>query len=339
MPLPTPTYTPRPTSTPTGAQITAKVRPAVVLIQTPVGSGSGTIIDSSGHILTNHHVISGYTNVNVRIEDAYTLTGFVVGFDESKDIAIVKVNAGSRRLTFVPLSTRRPDDGEEIITIGYPKSSVLSGGSSTTQGVVSATRYFLGQIVIQIDAPINPGNSGGAAIDREGRFIGIPTSKLRDADNIGFLVPGFDVASQIQQLKSGFRFAFPTPTPFPTATPRPTSTPWPSPTPAPSARDHFLQGDFYYTSGQNYLAFAEYDLAIRLSTIPIAAYYNNRGNVYHTLGLYREAVDDYTQAVQISGGNEAIYYGNRPNAWYYLGMYTQMNGDSDAACRLDPIYC
>jgi hypothetical protein len=319
--------------------MTERARPSIVRINTPNSAGSGTIIDSNGYILTNYHVVSGYSNVDVRVEDAYTVTGTVVGFDESKDIAIVRINAGSRLLRSLPLSNRRPQDGEEIITIGYPESYILSGGTTTTRGVVSATRNYFGQTLIQIDAPINPGNSGGAAIDREGRFIGIPTLKLIDADNIGFLVPGFDIAGQIQQLKGGYRFAFPTQTPFPTATPRPTSTPRPTPTPAPSAYDHFLQGDFYYTSGQYYLALSEYNSAIILSPGQNPAYYNNRGNVYYSLGFYREAVDDYTQAVQISGGADAIYYNNRAGAWFYLGMYTQMNIDDDIACRLDPKYC
>ena len=177
-----------------------------------VGNGSGTIIDSSGHILTNYHVVSGYSSVNVRIEDAYTVSGVVVGFDQLKDIAIVKINVGSRRLTFVTLSSRRPALGEEITTIGYPRVDLvgLLGGSTLTRGSISAIRPLSGQTVIQTDAPINPGNSGGAAFDREERFIGIPTSNFVEADDIGFLVTGFDIANQIQQLKNGYRFSFTT---------------------------------------------------------------------------------------------------------------------------------
>jgi len=277
----------------------------------------------------------------VRIDDSYTVSGTVLGFDQLKDIAIVRVNVGSRSLTFVPLFDRRPDLGEEITTIGYPLVSLvgLQGESTLTRGAVSAIRPINGQTVIQTDAPINPGNSGGAAFDRIGRFIGIPTSKLEEANDFGFLVPGFDIASQIQQLKRGYRLAFPTPTPFPTATPRPTSTPRPTPTPRLSDYDHYLQAEFYYDTKQYLLAISEYTSAINLSSVLDSAYYNNRGNAYYVLGYYREAVDDYTQAVQISGGTSAIHFGNRANAWYYLGMYTQMNADLDSACRLDPAYC
>jgi len=328
-PRPTPTSTPRPTSTPTFAQVTAKVRNAVVRIETPVAMGSGTIINSGGDILTNYHVIKGYNIVNVRINDAAPVTGIVVGFDELKDIALINVQF--RPLTFIPLSSRRPDIGEEIITIGYPLD--LRGSSTTTRGVVSAIRRIAGQTFIQTDAAINPGNSGGAAIDRYGRFIGIPTSMLDEAANIGFLLPGFNVAGFIQQLRGGYRYALPTPTPFPTATP------WPTATPPPSASDHFLQADFYYDTCQYYLAISEYSLAISQSPYLYQSYFNNRGNAYYLLGLYSQAVDDYTQAVQISGGTSGIHYNNRANAWYHLGMYEQMNADIAEACRLDPQYC
>jgi len=144
--------------------------------------------------------------VNVRIEDSYSVIGVVVGFDKLKDIAIVKVSVGQRELTFVPLSNRRPNIGEEITTIGYPRVDLvgLQGGSTLTSGSISAIRELLGQTLIQTDAAINPGNSGGAAFDREGRFIGIPTAKFDQADNFGFLVPGFDIADLIPLLKVGF---------------------------------------------------------------------------------------------------------------------------------------
>ena len=198
--LPQATSTPRPTPTPTFAQVSARVRNAIVRIETPVGSGSGTIINSAGEILTNNHVVSGYSNVNVLINDAVTVPGVVVGFHELIDVAIV--NVGYRPLTFMPLSTRRPIIGEEITTIGYPRVDLvgIQGGSTLTRGIVSAIRVVAGQTFIQTDAAINPGNSGGAAIDRDGNCIGIPTTKFLEADNFGLLVPGFDVSNLVQQL-------------------------------------------------------------------------------------------------------------------------------------------
>ncbi|MDA0263504.1 MAG: trypsin-like peptidase domain-containing protein [Chloroflexi bacterium] len=336
IPAPTSTALPKATSTPTFAEVTARVQDAIVRIETPASRGSGTIIDSSGYILTNYHVVSGYSYVDIRIEDSYTLLGTVVGFDELKDIAIVKVEPFFRTLKYLTLSNRRPAVNEEITTIGYPLG--LTGESTTTRGVVSAIRQLNGQTVIQTDAAINPGNSGGAAVDRDGKLIGIPTSKL-EADNIGFLVPSFDIANQIPVLKGGFKYALVTPTPFPTATPRPTSTPWPSPTPAMSAYEHFMEAEFLYNSQQYYQALIEYSRAIEQTAVPDSAYYNNRGNVYYVLGFYHEAVDDYTQAVQISGGTSAINFVNRSYAWQQLGRNAAAEADITSACRLDTKYC
>lgn len=217
--LPQATSTPRPTPTPTFSQVTTRIRNAIVRIDTPDGTGSGTIINSGGDILTNYHVIKGFNTVSVRINDAVTVTGIVVGFHELLDIAIV--NVGFRPLTFMPLSNRRPDIGEEITTIGYPRVDLVGslGGSTVTRGIVSAIRRIDGQMFIQTDAAINPGNSGGAAIDRYGNFVGIPTAKFIEADNFGLLIPGFDIGGRILQLKSGFRLALPTPTPVPLPTP------------------------------------------------------------------------------------------------------------------------
>ena len=290
------------------------------------GSGSGTLIDGNGNILTNYHVIAGFSSVEVYLGDRYVGAASVVGYHDLLDLAIVQIGAERSSLTPIPISRSEPMSGDEIITIGYPLG--MSGESTVTVGVVSAFRNVDGQRYLQTDAAINPGNSGGAALDRHGNLVGVPTWMYM-VENIGFLIPLREMANTIEQLKRGSR----------TVALPPTPTPRPTPTPAPSAYDHFLQADFYYDTAQYYLALSEYNLAIILSPVQYASYFNNRGNVYYMLGLYSEAVDDYTQAVQISGGTDAIYYKNRSNAWFYLGMYTQMNSDGDAACRLDPTYC
>ncbi len=304
----------------------------VRLVDAYGGSGSGTLIDGNGNILTNYHVIAGFSSVEVYLGDRYVGAASVVGYHDLLDLAIVQINTGRSSLTPIPISRSEPMSGDEIITIGYPLG--MSGESTVTVGVVSAFRNVDGQRYLQTDAAINPGNSGGAALDRHGNLVGVPTWMYM-VENIGFLIPLREMANTIEQLKRGSRTVALPPTP----TPRPTPTPWPTPTPSPSAYDHFLQADFYYDTGQYYLALSEYNLAIILSPVQYASYFNNRGNVYYMLGLYSEAVDDYTQAVQISGGTNAIFYKNRSNAWFYLGMYTQMNSDGDAACRLDPTYC
>jgi hypothetical protein len=174
------------------------VRSAVVRIETPVGMGSGTIINSQGIILTNYHVVQGYDTVTVTIEDQHRTDGTVVGYDDGLDLAVVKIEPGS--WNHVPISLIRPSVGDEIFTIGYARGFDLLGESTVTRGSVSAFRPESRHTMIQTDAAINPGNSGGAAFTMDGRFFAVPTSKLRDSENLGFLVGLFSVASDITRL-------------------------------------------------------------------------------------------------------------------------------------------
>ena len=190
------------------------------------GSGSGTLIDGNGNILTNYHVIEGFSSVQVYLSDRYVGAASVVGYHDLLDLAIVQINAGRSSLTPIPISRLEPMSGDEIITIGYPLG--MSGESTVTVGVVSAFRNVDGQRYLQTDAAINPGNSGGAALDRHGNLVGVPTW-MYNVENIGFLIPLREMANTIEQLKRGSRTVAlpPTPTPRPTPTPTPTRTPVP----------------------------------------------------------------------------------------------------------------
>ena len=156
------------------------------------------MINSQGIILTNYHVIKGYDTVTVTIEDRHRTKGTVVAYDDGLDLAMVKIEAGS--WTFVPISFDRPSVGDDIFAIGYPVGFVLVGESTVTRGSVSAFRPEPRHTMIQTDAAINPGNSGGAAFTSDGRFIGVPTSKLRNAENLGFLIGLFSVSGDITRL-------------------------------------------------------------------------------------------------------------------------------------------
>lgn len=354
--LPQPTSTPRPTPTPTFAQVTARVRNAVVQIETPEGTGSGTVINSDGDILTNYHVISGYDTVKVRINDSVMVTGVVRGFDERIDVAII--NVGYRPLTFIPLSSRRPVIGEEITTIGYPRVDLvgLQGGSTLTRGIVSAIRQVSGQTVIQTDAAINPGNSGGAAIDREGNFIGIPTAKFIEADDFGLLVPGFDITGAVAQLRTGYRYALPPPTPSPT----------PTPTPAPFL--HLDEGIRLYNLGQFVEAIDRFTRSIEAgehdgayswrgaSLYQIANYEAasadlrkalllepNDVELHRWLGLtmfesrlYASAIAEFDQVIFGSFYPTAADYDNRAAAYYAIEQWRQAIDDYSQAIRLEP---
>lgn len=165
-------------------------------IETPEGTGSGTIITSDGIILTNYHVVKGYDRVTIRVENQRSIEGTVVGYDVGLDLAVVKIEGGPWR--YLPISTHRPSVGDEILAIGYPLG--LPGQSTVTKGLVSAFRPETRLTWIQTDAAINPGNSGGTAITSDGRFIGVPTKKATRGENIGFLIGLFSVAGDITRL-------------------------------------------------------------------------------------------------------------------------------------------
>ena len=133
-----------------------RVRGAVVRIETPVGVGSGTIINADGVILTNYHVVEGYDTVTVKIGSRQIEVGTVVGYDVELDLAVIELGRGP--WPFLPISADRPAVGEEILTLGYPLG--LAGESTVTKGLVSAFRPETRFTWIQTDAAINPGNSG-----------------------------------------------------------------------------------------------------------------------------------------------------------------------------------
>jgi len=215
-------------SAPTISEIVEQNRAAVVRIQTADGSGSGTLITSEGHILTNWHVIDGYSTVNVLVQDKTKHRGQVLGFDERLDLAVVKIHG--RNLPFLDIDTSRPSVGEEVIVIGYPRAEILHGEARVTRGIVSGFEQINGGARVQTDAAMNPGNSGGAVLNSEGKFIGVPTWAVKDGENIGFFTGFFEAGNAIARLKAGTWVVSTTPTPVPA----PTQTTWPTPTPRPT---------------------------------------------------------------------------------------------------------
>jgi serine protease Do len=181
-------------------QVVKSVSPAVVTIADGSGLGSGVIIDGkSGIILTNNHVIAGAAGglVEVKLKNARTLRGRVLGTDPIVDIAVVKVNATGLPQAVIGDSDKL-DVGESAIAIGAP----LGLEQTVTHGVVSALNRKISpdaiEGYIQTDAAINPGNSGGPLLDSQGRVIGINSAVLRgnEAQSLGFAVP-INVARQV----------------------------------------------------------------------------------------------------------------------------------------------
>ena len=235
-PTPTlvPTATPTPTPVPTKAPevslslMVKQVRPAVVRIQTRVGSGSGVIFDTqgqTGYVITNHHVLEGEVRVSVTVNDSVSYNGSVLGTDSVRDLAVVTICCGDfQTLPFGDATALQP--GDEVVAIGYPLG--LPGEATITRGIVSAMRYdpTYSIYLIQTDAAVNPGNSGGPMLSMSGRILGINTSKISEigVEGVGFAISEQTVQQHIPTLKAGPATPTPTPTRQPTATPRPGQT-------------------------------------------------------------------------------------------------------------------
>jgi len=172
-------------------------------------TGSGILMDTDGHILTNAHVVDGSSSVTVKFGDGEALPAKVLGVDDSTDVAVLSVDPSN--VDAKPLTLGNSDDvkvGDGAIAIGNPYGldrTVTSGIVSALQRQISAPNGFTISDVIQTDAAINPGNSGGPLIDAAGRVIGINSqiatgSGSSGSVGIGFAVPidtAKNVASQI----------------------------------------------------------------------------------------------------------------------------------------------
>ena len=177
------------------------------------GLGSGFIIDKSGLVLTNAHVVDKADKVTVRLKDGRTFEGKVQGADEVTDLAVVKINAGSD-LPVAPLgSSSNVQVGDWAIAVGNP----FGFDNTVTLGIVSTLKRPSAQVgisskrleFIQTDAAINPGNSGGPLLNELGEVIGINTAIRADATGIGFAIP-IDKAKQItSELERNGRVAHP----------------------------------------------------------------------------------------------------------------------------------
>jgi S1-C subfamily serine protease len=178
-------------------------------------TGSGFVIDASGDILTNNHVIDGATpgSITVQFADKKTIKATVVGKDPSTDLALLKVDPEGLDLKALPLgSSKDVHVGDPTIAIGNPfglDRTLTTGVVSALQRQIQAPNGFAIKDVIQTDAAINPGNSGGPLIDSAGRVIGI-NSQIETGGGggsgnvgIGFAVPIDTAKAILENLKKG----------------------------------------------------------------------------------------------------------------------------------------
>lgn len=181
----------------TAVEIVKLLRPSVVHIQAGGAVGTGFIIDTEGHIVTNNHVITGGTDtvardITVTLSDGREEAAEVVGRDPATDLAVLQIDAED----LDPIDLGSSSDlevGEDVLAMGHALN--LPGGPTVTTGVVSALNRTIeeGDIsifdAIQTDASINPGNSGGPLVNMRGQVVGITTAVIRgNAEGIGLAI-------------------------------------------------------------------------------------------------------------------------------------------------------
>ncbi len=237
-PTPSPTATPSPIAAnfvpppttsnqtvpeiPDFAPVIAAVRPAVVAINVTIpsldvfggvlneqGAGSGWIIDSSGLIVTNNHVIEGAKDIEVTLEDGRSYPAVTVRGDPVSDLAVVKIDAPDLQAVKVGDSSRL-QVGDWVVALG----NSLGQGISATKGIVSALGVTIQEApgqslydLIQTDAAINPGNSGGPLINLLGQVIGITSVKVAQVgvEGTGFAISTKEALPIITDLvRSGY---------------------------------------------------------------------------------------------------------------------------------------
>ena len=221
-PVPLPSATPLSTSTPTPVpvsipEIIKALEPSVVHIQTEAvrldqfnqpgpgsGVGTGAILDTKGHILTNNHVVEGAQRILVTLNDGRVLEAELIGGDPSIDLAIVRIEGEG--LIPIPIGDSSTlQVGDQVVAIGHALD--LPGGPTVTVGWVSALGRSIAfdeaitiEPLIQTDAAINPGNSGGPLVNLDGEVVGINTAKIPTGEGIGFAIAITPALPLIEEL-------------------------------------------------------------------------------------------------------------------------------------------
>ena len=162
------------------------------------GNGSGIILDTAGHILTNNHVVDGTSKIMVTLQGGQKFPAQVLGRDPYSDLSILKVEAAPALLKPATLgSSTKLRPGEWVLAVGSPAGF----DHTVTLGIISGISRRIPDLnrnmeYIQTDAAINPGNSGGPLVNLNGEVIGINTAISAKGQNIGFAIP-IDIAKAI----------------------------------------------------------------------------------------------------------------------------------------------
>jgi len=203
-----------------------RISPSVVLIRTlgidpfkvsgriSTSLGSGFLISKDGLVLTNSHVVFGSSAIAVTLDAGQTVPADLIGADPILDLAVLRIPVPEQGLTVAPLldDSKSIKVGEEVIAIGNPlglEQTLTRGVVSGVNRILPITPMSLTVPMIQTDAAINPGNSGGPLLNRCGEVIGINTSALSPAENIGFALPVNIIKRFLPQLINNGRIIRP----------------------------------------------------------------------------------------------------------------------------------
>jgi S1-C subfamily serine protease len=175
------------------------------------GAGSGSVLDKSGHVLTNYHVVEGAQEIRVTLHNGQSYEAALVGYDPPNDMAVVKINAPADELVPIQFGdSSKLRVGQIVYAIGNPfglERTMTTGIISSLNRSLPARSNRTMKSIIQIDAALNRGNSGGPLLDTRGRLIGMNTaiaSSTGENTGVGFAIP-VDAAKRVvpQLIASG----------------------------------------------------------------------------------------------------------------------------------------
>ena len=175
----------------------------VVTIKTNVAQGTGFLISSDGYLVTNAHMLSGASEVQITAFDGKKIPAELVGYNSELDIALLKISGDYSFLEFDDSNNIRV--GEKVIAIGNPLGLQFSVSEGIVSGIHRPGPNELNAYV-QTDAALNPGNSGGPLINKNGKVIGINNFKLGSGESLGFALESNyikDAVNAISQEKLG----------------------------------------------------------------------------------------------------------------------------------------
>src|SRR4030042_386732 len=173
------------------------------------GSGSGSIIDTRGHILTNHHVVANAQKLEVTLADGSKWPAKLIGSDPDSDLAVIKIDAPKEKLKVILMGdSKNLRIGQKVLSIGnhFGLERTLTTGIISSLGrTIRSEVGTLIEDVIQTDAAINPGNSGGPLLNSDGEIVGINTAIISPSGGsvgIGFAIPVNTAKWVVPQLLS-----------------------------------------------------------------------------------------------------------------------------------------